>query len=352
MRNQRTRAFTLVELAALTVAGAGGAACFVAMGAGPTAPPTKTADTEPGDRADAKTGGPVNLLSALARARASARQLKDSTQARGIMQSLVIFAQNNKGSYPLPSALDAANATISLPEPAGEKAAPSAASKDTTANILSILIFNGMISPELCVSPAESNKRIKKMEDYQFTNPAKAAKPADALWDPGFSADFTKRTGGNVSYAHLQPSVNRRKMWADTFSATEAILGNRAPHIDGVSSDDQGNYTVRIPGEKSNTYRIHGDPKTWEGNIAFNDGHVNFETSLAPRKPVAAEEGVPASSWATYAAKDPTAPGKSVGRLDCWFYDEPDDSGDGANIFLGMWVQAGEKAAAFKGIWD
>jgi prepilin-type N-terminal cleavage/methylation domain-containing protein len=43
------------------------------------------------------------LLPALGKARASARQLKDSTQVRGIHQGMVLWAQNNQDTYPSPA---------------------------------------------------------------------------------------------------------------------------------------------------------------------------------------------------------------------------------------------------------
>ena len=46
------------------------------------------------------------LLPALGKARATARQLKDSTQVRGIQQGMVVFANNNQDNYPLPSQID------------------------------------------------------------------------------------------------------------------------------------------------------------------------------------------------------------------------------------------------------
>ena len=42
------------------------------------------------------------LLPALGKARASARQLKDSTQIRGIHQGMILWAGNNSDKYPLP----------------------------------------------------------------------------------------------------------------------------------------------------------------------------------------------------------------------------------------------------------
>ena len=71
------------------------------------------------------------LLPALGKARASARQLRDATQVRGIQQGMVTWAGNNDDSYMLPSKIDRANATIDT---------TNAAEKDITGHIFSPLI--------------------------------------------------------------------------------------------------------------------------------------------------------------------------------------------------------------------
>src|SRR6185436_7881786 len=75
------------------------------------------------------------LLPALGKARQSARQLKDSTQVRGLHQGCVTWAQNNGDDYPLPSRVDRANYVVNV-------AATSSTQKDITRHIWSMLIFN------------------------------------------------------------------------------------------------------------------------------------------------------------------------------------------------------------------
>ncbi|MBX3402626.1 MAG: type II secretion system protein [Phycisphaeraceae bacterium] len=227
------------------------------------------------------------LLPALGKARQSARQLKDSTQTRGIQQSMVVWANNNNSEYPIPSRIDTGNTTVTA---VGE-------AKNITSNILSVLIFNGNISPEICISPAEANTgQVQKDENYEYNNPQFAATPAQALWDPRFKGtalanDNQQGTDAanvsNNSYAHTVLFGKRRAQWADTFSTTEAVFGNRGP---AYTANDQGTYpaTGRWPllngvtGTGSNTLLIHGGRSTWEGNIAYNDGHVSFETKPNP----------------------------------------------------------------------
>lgn len=217
------------------------------------------------------------------------RSLKCGTQVRGVVQSMVIWAQNNQGNYPLPSMLDKDDATLKIP----------AASKDTTGNMMSLLIYTGGISPELLVSPAEQSGVIVRQPSYQYSKPELAANPEKALWDPAFRgtpADVIRTTGGGASpatpgsvghnsYAPVVAVGARKAMWTDSYSATEAVFGNRGPTF--VQSDfapGQANWKLLDGplGTGSITLLIHGGRTTWEGNIGYNDGHVNFETQANP----------------------------------------------------------------------
>ena len=245
------------------------------------------------------------LLPALGKARASARQIKDGTQVRNIVQAMMTFAQNNRESYPLPSELDRANLTVKT---TGTQAGVEE-QKNNTGNILSILVWNGSISTELCVSPAEANGSIKIYSDYQSTLPKATldwgiTDAKGALWDAGMAGsagpaglEEDKRAAvstGNNSYAHAFLWGSRRSRWTNSFSSTEAIFGNRGALWQmGANAGNlwkpegwrlvplQGSATGAF-GEGSQTLLIHGSRNTWEGNIAYNDGHVNFETKPDP----------------------------------------------------------------------
>ncbi len=292
------------------------------------------------------------LLPALGKARQSARQLKDSTQVRGIVQAMVIWANNNSSKYPVPSTVDPTGATIN-----GGAVTADVWRADTTGNILSVLIFNGNISTELCVSPAESNTgRVQPYARYQFTRPCNSDL---VLWDPLFRgapvttsptcSGGTPDTFGHNSYAHLvwaaaagatagQVTHKRFGKWGDTFSTTEAVFGNRGPTYSTAESNDGANYptgtgrwtlssTNMTIGTNSNTLLIHGGRTTWEGNIGYNDGHVSFETKPQP-------DGV------TYSQRSGS---NSISRPDNLFVHETDEAGftspgdslkDGTNAYL------------------
>jgi len=230
------------------------------------------------------------LLPALGKARASARQIKDSTQIRGIHQGMVLFAQNNGEVYPIPSQMDKGNVMIA----AGGK-------KDLPRHFVSALIFNGFFSPELAVSPAEANGSIKAYDKYKYSEPdgMVGTDKKLAMWDPAFKAT-SKDTNigtntdaiGGCSYAFMPFFGNRRVKWSNTFQSTEAIMGNRGPAYDLgtagtppawslATTTPNADYSARC-GVGSNTLLIHGGRTTWEGNVAYNDNHVNFETRPDP----------------------------------------------------------------------
>jgi type II secretory pathway pseudopilin PulG len=213
------------------------------------------------------------------------RGLKDSTQVRGIHQSMVTWAQSNQDRYPIPSLLDKDDQTIA-PDTSDD---PS--SKDLTRHVLSILVFNGFISTELLISPAESNTAgVVRDDAYRFDAPAGAADLKNALWDPAFRAapaDDAIGPGqkdsdpGSNSYAFSPIAGKRTARWASTFNSTEAALGNRGPLYDFVG--DSWRLLKASPfGDASNTLLIHGTRTKWEGNIAYNDNHVQFETKPDP----------------------------------------------------------------------
>lgn len=304
-------AFTLTELT-LTIAASAGLLTVASMMLGVGAQP------------DADTIRAQNI------------QLKDATQIRGISQSLIIFAQNNRDSYPLPSLVDVQDMTV----------AAKGTAKDTSANIMSLLVFNGFVPTDLLISPAESSANIRVYQTYEFVNPAKAAVPAQALWDPAFSVDFTDGQTGHLSYAHQIPASERRMRWSSTFSATEPVLGSRGPEVAAVREAGTTIPADSIPiyaTKSSMTLKIHGKPDVWEGNISYNDNHVNFETSLTP----------PDVHYTalTFNPADANNQWVQTRARDVIFFDEP-DALKHENAYLGIFTHAGPASKNFRAIWD
>lgn len=246
------------------------------------------------------------LLPALGQARKSAKKAKDAANTRSIHQAMVIWAGSNKEQFPLPSKLDRANFTVQGPTPGPAVQEYQWDVKNNTGNIWSLLIFNGNITPETTVSPAEAAGNVKVCDKYSNSNPVQvaAATRANALWDPGYSGtantpDGNGANGGgrydastsNNSYAHTFIAGARSNRWRDTLVSTEAIVGSRGPLYEGQNATTQA---VPYPangwkllanstqGSDSVTLSILGTKNSWGGNITYNDNHVNFESRPDP----------------------------------------------------------------------
>ena len=230
------------------------------------------------------------LLPVVGKARDSARQLKDSSQQRSVVQALGAWALNDKDRYPLPSRLDGDNSTLTFGTTATEK--------DNTGNIMSVLVYNGFLTPKTLVSPAENNPAIKPDLGYEYASPSLAAMPERALWDPGFAGMPGENTfngissglpkigarregSGNVSFAHLTPFGDRlTKRWRGSGSSNEPILATRGPVYEGFTGSW---YLVpNSSGAQSNRMKIFGSRTRWAGNVVYNDGHLRFETRPDP----------------------------------------------------------------------
>lgn len=265
------------------------------------------------------------------RQRQDSRFVKDAQNVRGIAQSLQIWAPSGDGSYPRPTYIE--------PGPGGTVAETGRA-KDTSAAVFSILIWNNVLTPEQVVSPLETNPRIRPHTAYQYSHPSAAVQPENALWDPSFNVDFTRKDrDAHLSYATLVITDSRLHMWTDSYSSSEAVVANRAPQITSVTPRSSGPYGYTLAQPQSNTFSICGDGKRWGGHVAFNDNHVEFFRSPVPDGSWSAKER------ATYMGSGRTP------TFDAWFYDEPDDPKD-ANIMLGIFPKAGAKMDDFRLIWD
>jgi len=198
------------------------------------------------------------LLPALAKARAQAKLLKDSTQIRGIHQSWIVFSRESQGIFPTPGLINRQMDQILGVETPGRGNEDH--KQNNTANLHSACVMNNYYTPELCVGPTEPSGHVSIKEDYNWE---RLNVVNDIYWDTDFKADLNNES--NISYSSM-PIANERqlKQWRDSLDSNWAILGNRGVH-DGFV--DEANYNVSI------TLQIHGK-KQWLGNVCYNDNHV------------------------------------------------------------------------------
>jgi type II secretory pathway pseudopilin PulG len=215
-------------------------------------------------------------------------RFKDADQLGEILDAHMMWAAMNRGAYPLPSNVDTLGETIDV----GQEGDPALGVQlNNSSHIFSILIFNGLVAPETFVSPAENNEDVSAYTAYEYRNPETAANPAHAQWDPAFHAtpneawniETANNDGliGNNSYAQNPALGKRERLWAMTGDPNHVVLGNRGPIYTGDAVD--GWELVDGPGGKeSNSVTFYNDVESWQGNIAYNDGRVEFEIEAAP----------------------------------------------------------------------
>ena len=211
------------------------------------------------------------LLPALGRARANAKQVKDSTQVRGIHQGFVnLSIGDSAGMYPTPGLIDRLSVNNqSIPGRGGEDV-----TQNTHANLYSAAVMKRAFDTSVLVGPAETSTNVIALANYNFDvyNPVAVV---DQFWDPTFRAKLDDVA--NVSYGTLVLTGTRKaRQWRASYDARFPVIANRGPECQSNGQIDQAKYL------SSKTLQIHGDDKQWEGNICFNDNHVIYDLKLQP----------------------------------------------------------------------
>ena len=213
------------------------------------------------------------LLPALAKARATARQVKDGTQVKQIHQGWLTAANDSQGILPLPGEINRVGAV------------PGRGDIDEIqnnhANLHGSMLGRGYVNAQIMVSPAEINAKVIPCATYNMN----MIKPAnDVYWDPGtgtgFKADLLVQSNTSYSAMPIDPTSRRKTEWKNTGNSRFAVLGNRGPKAGAVTGDDYTN---------SKTLQIHGGTKEWDGNIGYNDNHIEYGRTSYPEnvKPLA-----------------------------------------------------------------
>lgn len=175
------------------------------------------------------------LLPALGAARRTANQMKNSSQLRGIHQSMVIYAQANK--FFLPGLTNSGQARANTTALTG-----GSGTGDTVAARFWVLLDGDYVPPEMLGNPQE----------------ALAAK-----WTTGAV------TTSHYSYALLDINesihdAGRLAEWKDNANSQAILASDR----NTGSTDVKSLWTSK-----------DGD---WKGNLVWGDNHAGFETSDGP----------------------------------------------------------------------
>lgn len=191
------------------------------------------------------------LLPALSAARDVARQMRNTTQVRGIHQGMVVFAQENKGYFP-----GIVNPSSRNPD-AFQQTADTWVAGSSPAGMMvggryTIMLNAGLFTPEYLISPAETDDRV-------------------VTWDPtqnnGNSAYFYSYALPRLAGSNTGTDVveeGRFLEWAETLNTEAPVISDR------MVAGSPG-----TPGTHESLWN-EGSPGEWEGSLTYNDGHSGY----------------------------------------------------------------------------
>jgi prepilin-type N-terminal cleavage/methylation domain-containing protein len=232
------------------------------------------------------------LLPALSMARRSARQVKNSTQLRSVVQALSLSSQSN--NYYLPGLTAAGTAPTSrIVETAtslGSKTAPaSGADVDFTVYALVSLLNGDYLVPNTLISPQETNLTYLPVIPASVggTYPQADATAISAthsfysyaflaLLNGGSASDTVDPTTGKFTGTHAD---GRRAEWKNNVNAQAVLLGDRnmGNATGGTGSPDLLVGTNETVMSDTASYWSNIG---WTGGVAWGDNHVTFETNI------------------------------------------------------------------------
>ncbi len=200
------------------------------------------------------------LMPALGRARKEAVLIKDATRIRGIHSGWITWAAGHNGRYPTPGYVNRE----------GDMKGRGAEDRllNTTDNVHSLCVMENIYDVDRLICDSEPNPNVFVYSNYDYG--ARDIQD-DTYWDENLNVDLQAGgEGGHVSYASI-PLIGerKRKEWANSGSSEFPILANRGPMF--------GEWV-----DHSMTYEIHGEGKTWIGNVCWQDNHMSLEETFNP----------------------------------------------------------------------
>ena len=203
------------------------------------------------------------LLPALGAARRAARQMKNTTQVRGICQGLVVFAQDLKGRMPGTDSkgnilYDDGNTSTSKTGASGDGS--------TVEARYWLMLNNNNFSGDYAISPAET-------KTIWTTNEVEAA---------NYSYAFLNINDDNNSPTSATDKVRpnqsgRAREWKASINTQAVLVCDRARIASGSTDIDPD----ATGGNKIYSIHTSEDDGKWAGSVGRGDGSASFEQELA-----------------------------------------------------------------------
>jgi prepilin-type N-terminal cleavage/methylation domain-containing protein len=240
------------------------------------------------------------LLPALSRAQLAARVVKDSNQQAQIHKACLIWSNDDPNGYlPSPGRINRFTDPRIGRQPGF---GPENWKKNSTGHLYSGMIGQGYFNDDIVVSPVEANPVVGKYGDnaaddsisydYSVIDPA-----TDIYWmgdtaDPVTVGPGTSPQGAanqvflskinraapygrsHCSFAHLMLCGDRKtNTWRNNQNSSKPVFSTRGTKNGDTSSDEY---------RKSWTLLFMGPDTEWQGNVVYNDNHVEYSKNFFP----------------------------------------------------------------------
>ncbi len=242
------------------------------------------------------------LLPALSRAQQAARVVKDANGMAQIHKACLIWSQNDPIGYlPSPGRINRFTDPRIGRQPGF---GPENWAKNSTGHLYSAMIGQGYFNADICISPVEANPVVAQFGenaldgggltgyDYTVIDPA-----SDVYWmgdeaDPVQVSEGTLPQGmanqvflakinraapygrAHCSYAHLQLCGDRKtNTWRNHQDSSKPVFSTRGTKNGETTTNEY---------RKSWTLLMMGPETEWQGNITFNDNHVEYSKNFFP----------------------------------------------------------------------
>ena len=269
------------------------------------------------------------LLPALAKAQRNARSMKDGAQMKQIHQSMLTFANANRGKLPIPGLIDRKPANFFTGGTGGPIEMPGVGPEDParnrTDNLYAAMIAQEYIGTDILIGPTEINPIVVEDIDFDY---AMYAPGNDDYWDKDFEVNIWAKPGQgffcNASYGHEAICGDRKTLkWRDNQDSAYPIMATR-----GVK---QGALPGVTDHDRSPTLLLHGPKRQWVGNVVFADNHLdqvqNFFPALTTYEAIDGQGGPVKDN--IFADEFEDHPPRSEAAPDAWIVISIYASGDG-----------------------
>ncbi len=198
------------------------------------------------------------LLPALGAARRAARQMKNTTQVRGIVQGLVVYAGGNKERMPGTDSKGFIEYDLDGPN---ESNVPTTVTGAHVAGRYWLMLDNNQFTGEYIISPSETKTNWT-------TKNVTTANYSFALLNINDTANLPT----TLTDEKRPNQSGRAQEWKQTINTQAVLIGDRARLTTGSTSTDP-----------SKIYSIHTseDDEKWAGSVGRGDGSASFENEMA-----------------------------------------------------------------------